>query len=220
MSIHSVLVTGSSRGIGFGLVQKFLESDKVGLVIAASRPSATSELLTIKNKKLHLVTLDVTDDDSIVKAVEQVDQIVGQKGLTILVNNAGILQGYGFTDKPNRDVVNQTFDTNITSPMMMAQYFYPLLKRAADSQPGNTFSSSRAAIVNISSILGSIQLAQPSDNGIKKLLDYSVSKAGVNMVSRILSKDLEKDGIMCTAVHPGWIQTRMGGEHAPITPED
>ena len=42
MSIHSVLVTGSSRGIGFGLVQKFLESDKVGLVIAASRPSATS----------------------------------------------------------------------------------------------------------------------------------------------------------------------------------
>ena len=51
----------------------------------------------------------------------QVDQIVGPKGLTILVNNAGILQGYGFADKPNRDVVNQTLDTNITSPMMMAQ---------------------------------------------------------------------------------------------------
>ena len=37
------------------------------------------------------------------------------------------------------------------------------------------------------------------------------------MVSRILSKDLENDGIICTALHPGWVQTRMGGEHAAIT---
>ncbi|PAV73783.1 hypothetical protein WR25_16303 [Diploscapter pachys] len=180
MAIHSVLVSGSSRGIGLGL-----------------------DLHAINDKRLHIVELDVSCDKSIEEAV---DSIVGDKGLTILVNNAAILTGYDFFSKPDRKMINELMNVNTTGAVIMMQMFYPLIKRAADLVPGDEFSSSRAAIVQISSDLGSISIPKKSFTGRVKVLDYCMSKSALNQASRIIAHDVETDHILVTAVHPGWVQ--------------
>ena len=67
-------------------------------------------------------------------------------------------------------------------------------------------------IVNVTSKMGSI-----SDNTSGGRYAYRASKAALNMVTRSLAVDLRDDGFVCIAMHPGWVETRMGGSGAPLS---
>ncbi|RCN32582.1 hypothetical protein ANCCAN_21607 [Ancylostoma caninum] len=92
MTPYSVLVTGANRGIGFGLVKEFLKNKDIRHVIATARdPSAAKELSAINDNRLKIPKLELTNDESIKDLYNQVEEIVGDRGLTILLNNAGIV---------------------------------------------------------------------------------------------------------------------------------
>ena len=70
-------------------------------------------------------------------------------------------------------------------------------------------------VANFGSLMGSL-----GDNGSGGHTSYRVSKAAVNMVVRNMGYEFESDGLICFALHPGWVQTDMGGPSAPLGRED
>ncbi|XP_060605571.1 C-signal-like [Ruditapes philippinarum] len=76
-------------------------------------------------------------------------------------------------------------------------------------------SCSKAAIINISTGVASI-----TENSSGGIYPYRASKAALNMITSNLSLDLKSDGILCTAIHPGWVKTDLGGPNALISTEE
>lgn len=108
----------------------------------------------------------------------------------------------------------QTFETNTVAPVMLTKAFLPLLKKASSTNNAKPLGIQRAAIINMSSILGSIE-----DNTQGGLYAYRLSKSALNAATKSMSIDLKNDSILCVAIHPGWVKTDMGGSHAPLTVE-
>ncbi|KIH59662.1 oxidoreductase, short chain dehydrogenase/reductase family protein [Ancylostoma duodenale] len=217
MAPYSVLVTGANRGIGLGLVKEFLKNKDIQHVIATARdPSAAKELNAITDKRLVVLPLEMTCDDSIKRLYTEVEKIVGDRGLTILLNNAGVLLHYKTNQEPKRADLIKNFDVNVASVAVITQTFLPLLRKAAAQVPTDEFSSSRAAIVNISSGLGSIS-GNVWGSSPRGFLAYSTSKSALNSLMKSMSIDLKPDHILVAMFCPGWVQTDMGGEGAQIT---
>ncbi|VDM73654.1 unnamed protein product, partial [Strongylus vulgaris] len=101
----------------------------------------------------------------------QVERVVGDRGLTILLNNAGIAVSYSTYQKPNRADIIKNFDTNAAGVAVLTQTFLPLLRKAAAQVSTNEFSVNRAAILSISSEAGSI-----AGNTSGGMLAYRISK--------------------------------------------
>lgn len=89
-----------------------------------------------------------------------------------------------------------------------------MLKKASNVNNEKPLGVQRATIVNMSSILGSIE-----DNAQGGLYAYRMSKAALNMATKSMSLDLKNDRILCVAMHPGWVKTDMGGSNAPLDVE-
>merc|ERR1719228_2286618 len=106
------------------------------------------------------------------------------------------------------------FQTNCIAPQFLARAFLPLIQRAADSQPGPGLSVERAAIVQMSTSVASI-----AENAGGGLYAYRCSKTALNMAMKSMSVDLAGTGVLVMAMHPGWVQTEMGGPNAQITTE-
>ncbi|KAF5889394.1 C-factor-like isoform X2, partial [Clarias magur] len=155
----------------------------------------------------------VVNDASIEAAVQKVSSIVGPAGLNCLINNAAIALHTDLNSE-TRDSMMNTFQTNTVSPLLITKAFLPLLQTAAAAVcAGGVMSVNRAAVINVSSIGGSLELhCKEGEFAFFKHYSYRVSKAGLNMVTRCLAIDLHTDGILCAVVHPGWVQTDMGGE--------
>ncbi|XP_068883368.1 C-signal-like [Aphelocoma coerulescens] len=102
-------------------------------------------------------------------------------------------------------------------PVSLHQEFLPLLEQAAKGVGKEGLSCSRAAVINISSKLGSIGLCLGLPEA--PMYPYRASKAAQNMVTRCLAVELQDKGILCVAIHPGWVKTDMGTEKAPLTVE-
>ncbi|XP_027562745.1 uncharacterized protein LOC113979601, partial [Neopelma chrysocephalum] len=87
--------------------------------------------------------------------------------------------------------------------------------------PGSGLSCSKAAIVNISSIAGSI--TDPAGWELKHFTSYRCSKTALNMLTKCQSLAYKEHGILCVALYPGWVQTDMGtfdGHTPPLTVDD
>ncbi|MCB9459050.1 MAG: SDR family oxidoreductase [Anaerolineaceae bacterium] len=200
--MQKVLITGSNRGIGLGLVKQALANGD--MVFAACRtPEDAAELTALGNQygdKLHLIPLDVSDAVSIKASVDAVKQYTDS--LDVLINNAAINP----RDKASRlgnldmDTVSRVLHVNVTGPMIVVQAYHDLLKKGSNSR-----------IVMMSSGMGSISGSSGGSYA------YRMSKAAINMAAQSLSVDLRGDGIIVIAMDPGWVQTDMGGPSASIT---
>ncbi|KAF8373076.1 hypothetical protein PRIPAC_79505 [Pristionchus pacificus] len=191
----TVVITGANRGIGLGLVGEILKNDEVGKVFATTRSFAKSaDLAMISDPRLTIVA-----------------EIVGTSGVDILVNNAGVLIGVDYNNPIKREDVAVHFNVNCIATMVVTQAFRDLLKLAAKK-------NEHAQVVNISSDLGSI--ADSHGSTPRGFTPYSMSKAALNMFTRNVSIDWKDDGIRCTSIHPGWVQTDMGGQEAELTVEE
>ncbi|EDO30809.1 predicted protein [Nematostella vectensis] len=218
----NIFITGCNRGLGLEFVKQFLRSkNPPEHLIATCRSLAgesASELkkLAAENQNLHLLELEVTDFQAIQRCAEQTREIVQDKGLHILMNNAGIIDRAGLLDVTEEQMI-RVFKANTVAPLQIVQAFLPLLK-----QGGKTASFQdqapkfpKALIVQMSSKIASIQ-----DNGSGGRYPYRASKSALNIISKSMSVDLKGDGISVVMLHPGWVQTDMGGPNALTATEE
>lgn len=165
------------------------------------------------NEKLKILEIDLKDFDKYGELVKQVEGVVKDEGLNVLFNSAGISPRSSFLGlralKSNELI--DAYTVNCVAPLMLSKAFVPLLKKASKNNSKSELGISRAVIVNMSSILGSI-----ASNTDGTLYHYRVTKSGLNAATKSLSIDLKNDGIMAVSMHPGWVKTDMGGEKAPL----
>lgn len=204
MSRRNVLVTGANRGIGLEYVRQLLaRGDHV--IATARHPAQAHELNRLVAEhpgRLHVLPLDVMDPKAEAEIARELPLVLGDERLHLLINNAGILHsGERFGHVPAANL-EDSFRTNAMGPFLLAQALAP---RLADG----------ATIANMSSQLGSI--ANTSRFGTPT---YCISKAALNMATRLLAAALAERGITVVSLHPGWVQTDMGGERAPVAPAD
>ncbi|XP_030326606.1 C-factor-like isoform X3 [Strigops habroptila] len=213
LRVHSVLVTGANRGIGLGLVQHFLGMPNPPQWVFAACRAPTGQRaqelrhLASKHCNLVIIPLEVTDPASIKAAAAQVGEHLGGSGLTLLINNAGMVILNALDNETLEDMAC-VYTTNTIGPLLMGQEFLPLLKKADQGRPGPALSCSKAAIINMSSYTGSIEDLNLFDTA--QIVSYRCSKAALNMLTKCQSLRYKEDGILCIALHPGWVQTDMG----------
>lgn len=203
---NRVLITGADAGLGLSLVRRFLQGEYE--VFAGVYKSAVELNRSIEEyaDSLRLIPLNVADMDSVCNAANQVTRLTA--ALDIVINNAGIhlesskgsLEQLDFTDGH----LQQTMDINAFGPLRVVQQFLPLLERGGPK-----------LIVNISSEAGSIADCQRENQ-----FAYCMSKAALNMQSKILQNYLKPRGFKVLAVHPGWMRTNMGGPQAPLPSDE
>uniref|UniRef100_A0A672ZXE9 Si:dkey-12e7.4 n=1 Tax=Sphaeramia orbicularis TaxID=375764 RepID=A0A672ZXE9_9TELE len=217
----SVVVTGASRGLGLQMVDSLASGGFApARIIATSRDPSRAQVTphhTPEPQQLQALTASVYD-----QCVEQVGCLLGDAGLNCLINNAGVNVVADFQSVTAEQMM-QNFHTNAVAPLMVTKAFLPLLKTAASintpSDP-RIMGIQRAAVINVTSLLGSVELNWGERANNFKWYPYRTSKAALNMVSRCMAVDLEPDGILCMAIHPGWVRTDMGGAQAPLSPEE
>ncbi|NXT78588.1 CITE dehydrogenase, partial [Zapornia atra] len=149
---------------------------------------------------------EVTDPASIKAAAARVREQLGDAGLNLLINNAAIVKANSVTTETLEDMI-QVYTTNTVAPLLLGQAFLPMLKKAAERSPGSALSCSKAAIINMSSIGGSIKELYLWH--VLNAVSYRCSKAALNMLTRCQSLGYREHGVLCVAIHPGWVQTDM-----------
>jgi NAD(P)-dependent dehydrogenase (short-subunit alcohol dehydrogenase family) len=207
------LVTGANKGIGFETARQL--GQKGITVLAGARDDAKAGQAAEKLQKdgidAHPIVIDVNDPASIQNAASKIGRDYGQ--LDILVNNAGVMLD-DTKKKPSEqslEVWRKTFDTNLFGLIATTQAMLPLLRK-----------SDAGRIVNLSSILGSIQLHATPGSPIydSKMAAYNVSKSAVNAFTVQLAYELKDTPVKVNAAHPGWVKTEMGGEGATMEISD
>lgn len=182
------LVTGGSRGIGFGMAQGLAEAG-AAVMIAARRPEVNQEAvrkLEALGAKAGSVAIDVSKPESCRAAVAATLEHFGR--LDILVNNAGT----NIRKPPEEYSLEEwqfVLDTNLTSAFVACQAAYPALKRAGGK------------IINIGSMT--------SIFGAPYSGPYGASKGGIVQFTKALATAWAKDNIQVNAVLPGWIDTDL-----------
>lgn len=151
---------------------------------------------------------DVTAFDSYPQVVAQIQDVVGDNGLNMLINNAGYACKSTRLDFVKDEDMEHTFRVNVVAPVMLSRAMSPLLKSAASSDRPSW-------IVNMSSVLGSIQA-----NVDGAMYPYRASKSALNACTKSMSIDLRRDHVHAISLHPGWVKTDMGGRNAQLEVED
>jgi NAD(P)-dependent dehydrogenase (short-subunit alcohol dehydrogenase family) len=198
------IVTGGNRGIGRQICRDLAATGLHVLLTARRVGSGEEAAAALKEEGLPVSfhQLDVTDPASVRRLTKTVADEYGRAD--VLVNNAAINPDSGQSPLDlDMNVLRQTMETNVYAPLRLCQALIPLMQR---HQYGR--------IVNVSSEAG--RLSNPRPDG----LAYRMSKAALNMMTRVLATRLEGTNILVNAVHPGWVRTDMGGRYAPLTPEE
>ena len=197
----NVFITGANRGIGLELTRQYLVAGHK--VLASARDPSTeglSQLIKRFPNNLKTVVLDVTDESNI-QAV--VDSLEGAS-IDLLINNAGLFHSkHEDFGSLNTDTWIEEFRVNSISPF--------LVTRALKS---NLAKANSGVVGMISSKMGSM-----GDNQSGGSYSYRSSKAALNAVSVSLANDLSDLDISVVALHPGWVQTDMGGPNGLIDVE-
>jgi NAD(P)-dependent dehydrogenase (short-subunit alcohol dehydrogenase family) len=189
------VVTGANRGIGREVVRALAASGY--RVVLGSRDAERGEAAAAElggpGSGVVACALDVADDARVAAAAARVEASLGR--CDALVNNAAIdYDTDARATTADLDRVHRALETNLFGAWRTALAFLPLLRR-----------SPHPRIVNVSSGSGSL-----ADMGAGTPA-YSVSKAALNALTRILAAELRGDRVLVNAVCPGWVETDMGG---------
>lgn len=215
-----VLVTGCDGGVGLGLVKRFLElpSPPRCLFAACTDPDGKAlNELALGSPSLVVLPLDVTDAGSIGAAAGRVQEELRGAGLGLLINNAGARRRSTLETETAENMA-LLYATNTVGPLQVTQAFLPLLREAAEAGRGQGLSCSRAAVVNVSSAMGSIGVAAAW--GDAQDISYRCSKAALNMLTKCQALQYGDSGILCVAIDPGCVEPAPGRESGPVTMEE
>ena len=201
---RNCLISGANRGIGLEFTRQLLARGEH--VIAACRhPGKATALNALAGEhpgRLHVLPLDVADPRSRASLVHDLQLVLGDDRLDLLVNNAGVLHSGERFGHVEAAILEDSFRTNAIGPFLLAQALAPLLNDGA-------------RIANLSSVMASI-----ASRGEFRSPSYCASKAAQNMLTVQLAQAVAARGIVVLALHPGWVQTEMGGEHATVPTAD
>lgn len=189
----TVLITGANRGIGLELTRQYA-ADGWQVIATARRPDAADDL---RDLEVTVVQLDVTNQASVENLAADLDGL----SIDVLINNAGVLSLERSIVGIDFEEFNQAMAVNTVGPIRVTQALLPNLR-----------SGKMKKIINTSSIAGSISL-----NTSVGYYGYSESKAALNMFTRSLAAELQPEGFICVVIHPGWVQTDMGGANATVS---
>lgn len=191
----NIVITGASRGIGLEFTRQLVSKGN-HLLVTARAPEEAPELLRLLKgfaNNLEILPLDVREEgapERLAQAAQRFSKI------DLLINNAGI-----YPQGEARDDFVEGFLVNSIAPYLITRALLPALKKSANPKA-----------VFITSLMGSIE-----DNTSGGSCAYRSSKAALNMIVRCLSMD--EPWLTTALLHPGWVQTRMGGPEALIRAE-
>lgn len=185
-----VVVTGASRGLGLAVATKLLDS---GFVVIGVSRRETPEITKLAASGEERFVYEAFDLEEVRKIQEFVHGLHERHGRFFgLVNNAGIGIGGVLATMHEREILS-LINVNLVAPIMLSKY---LSRGMLANRCGR--------IVNISSIVGS--------TGFSGLSVYGATKAGLNGLTRSLSRELGKAGVTVNAVSPGYLETSMTSE--------
>lgn len=198
------VVTGAGRGLGLETCRQ-LARRGITVILTARDPEkggAAAETLRAEELDVRFHPLDVTREESVKELVRFIEHEYGR--LDILVNNAGaVLDRFdraSWTSPPaletDIETLHATLDTNTFGALRVMRALIPLMRGH-----GN--------VVNVSSGMGSLDEMEDG------FIAYRLSKAALNVLTRVIAAELKNTRIKVNAVCPGWVRTDMGGPEAP-----
>jgi NAD(P)-dependent dehydrogenase (short-subunit alcohol dehydrogenase family) len=198
--MKTVVLTGANRGIGLEIAKVLARRGDALHATARNLDDATAlKGLAAEHANVTLHTLDVSSDGS----VSAFAKGLGDVAVDVLVNNAGVSSSWAGLSGVSSEEMLRVFDVNAAGPMRVTKALVTNLKRA------------QGVIFHVSSQVGSI-----GDNTSGGAYAYRASKAALNMASVCLAHELRGDRVASIVIHPGWVQTDMGGVNAPMMPVD
>ena len=187
------IVTGASKGIGREIAKELAQE---GIQVIANYNKSEKEVKSLqeelakKNIKLDIFKADVSKREEAKKLISYALEKYGK--IDILINNAGISEYKLFTDETDEDW-NRVINTNLYSAFIMSQ-----------EASYNMIHNKKGCIINISSIWGIV-------GGALEVL-YSISKAGIDGMTKALAKELGPSNIRVNSIAPGMINTKMNSK--------
>lgn len=212
MSIYCV--SGANRGLGLEFVRQ-LAANTDNIILATVRNDSTdlADLKAVASPSTHVLICDTGSLDSVRSFADEAARLLeGQGGRTIdhLLNVAGV----NFAPELGSLSINQdALDTNMRINVVGSAKVVEFLLEKDVLSP-------KVRILNMTSGLGS--MARSLTIKPRKCVVYSISKAGVNMLTVHQSEDLKDKlpGVVVITVDPGWVKTRMGGDGAQLEPHE
>ena len=209
------LVTGANKGIGFETAKQLAQKNIKVLLGARNETEGKKAEATLRDLSLDVtyVKLDISDSEDIATVTSYIESEYGV--LDILVNNAAVFLdsewfGNNVESVPMK-TLRDTFDINYFGTVELTQALLPLIKK-----------SDAGRIVNISSVSGSFGVHLDESHWLYQLKPYaySASKTALNQFTVFLANALKETNIKVNAANPGWVQTSIGSDQAPLTPEE
>lgn len=195
------LVTGAARGLGLEFCRQ-LSADG-HRVVACPRKAGEADLERLaegSGGRVRVEPVDVTDDDR----VRELAASLEDEAIDVLIGNAGVFPSGGSAERGfDVDGLIDAYRVNAIAPLAFAHALLPALRRGSDRK-----------IAHVTSLMGSI-----ADNTSGGSYAYRMSKAALNQGTKNLSLELASDSFTVLVLHPGWVQTRMGGAGAPLAAE-
>ncbi|GAB7048225.1 SDR family NAD(P)-dependent oxidoreductase [Catenuloplanes indicus] len=186
------LITGANKGIGLETARGLAEA---GMTVLLGARDAGRGAAAATAAGAVAVLLDVTDAASVTAAANRVEDEYGR--LDVLVNNAGVLTGWGRPADLTAEDLRAAYEVNVFGVVTVTRAFLPLLRR-----------SPAGRIVNVSSGLGSLTLLSAPGAGIP-VMSYSSSKAALNGLTLAYAADLRDTPITVVAADPGLCATDL-----------
>ena len=187
----TVLITGANRGLGLEFARQYVAD---GYEVIATVRDSSPELDALG---VRIEQLDMADLDAVAGFGRRVEQ------LDLLIANAGTYGPKSVESAQDGSGWLKAFAVNTVAPFLLAQSLLPQVTR------------SKGKLIGISSQMGSI-----ADNDSGGFIAYRSSKAALNAAWRSLAIDIRSRGVAAAVLHPGWVQTRMGGPSALIEPSE
>lgn len=198
----TLLITGANRGLGLELTRQYA-ADGWSVYACCRAPQQADALnaLAESNHSVQVHQLDVCNEQQRTALAQQ----LSDAPLDILFNNAGLYGNWDYQSfgHSNTQEWENVFRANVIAPMQMMETFVD-----------NVAASEQKIIANMTSKMGSM-----GDNSGGTSYIYRSSKAAMNAIGTSAAIDLKPRGIKVALLHPGWVQTDMGGPNAEYTAE-
>ncbi|KID86143.1 short-chain dehydrogenase/reductase family oxidoreductase, partial [Metarhizium majus ARSEF 297] len=197
------VITGGNRGIGLGLVKSFLARPATTVIASARNTEAAASLKAEDisfgaGSQLHVAILDLSSALPPAKVLEAFEAATAGTvdHIDVLINNAGSCPPMSAATETSAEDLRGAFETNTIAPLMVFQGLWPLLQKTQMAAP---------KVIMVSSTVGGIGCQEPLPGGA-----YGASKAALNWLTRAIHLQNEASGLVAVALHPGWVQTRLG----------
>ena len=189
VSDKTVVITGSSRGLGLAYAKGYLEAGATVVMNASGKETLTKVTAELKSRgyKAYAYAFDVSDEEQVKKAVDSIEEKVGP--IDILINNAGIHRRNMLIDMTSEEW-RKVIDVNLTSAFLVGQ-----------AVARKMIPRGKGKIINITSL--NAELAR------QNIANYSSAKGGLKMLTKSMATEWGRYGITCNAIGPGYIETDL-----------